>query len=136
MGSQQRRLAWGRALRKTMHMLPLLLASPLAHAQQGNGTPVEIAAGRQRAAVCFACHNANGISQLPGTPNLAGQDRGYLENALRDYRGGKDRRNPTMNAMAQPLSDQDIADIAAYFSSLPRTGVPSGPRHPRAECRS
>ena len=103
-------------------MLPLLLASPLVHAQ-ADGTPVDIAAGRQRAAVCFACHNANGISRMPGTPNLAGQDRGYLENALRDYRGGQDRRNPVMNAMAQPLSDRDIAEIAAYFSSLPRTGA-------------
>lgn len=102
-------------------MLPLLLSSPLVHAQPG-GTPVEIAAGRQRAAVCFACHNANGISQMPGTPNLAGQDLGYLENALRDYRGGQDRKNPVMNAMAQPLSDQDITDIASYFSSLPRSG--------------
>jgi cytochrome c553 len=103
-------------------MLPLLLASPLVHAQ-ANGTPVEIAAGKQRAAVCFACHNANGISRMPGTPNLAGQDRSYLENALRDYRGGQDRKNPVMNAMAQPLSDRDIADISTYFSSLPHIGA-------------
>lgn len=108
-------------MQHALRMLPLLLTSLPAHAQTG-GTPVEIAAGRQRAAVCFACHNANGISRIPGTPNLAGQDRGYLENALRDYRGGQDRKNPVMNAMAQPLSDRDITDIASYFSSLPRSG--------------
>lgn len=108
-------------------LLALLLAAPRVHAQQPDASAIQIAAGRQRAAVCFACHNANGISQMPGTPSLAGQDRSYLENALRDYRGGQDRKNPVMNAMAQPLSDQDIANIAAYFSSLPR----SGERQPR-----
>lgn len=44
------------------------------------GAPAaDIAAGQQRAAACFACHNANGIAQIPGTPHLAGQERGYLE---------------------------------------------------------
>ncbi len=104
-------------------LLALLLTAPGVHAQPSDASAVEIAAGRQRAAVCFACHNANGISRMPGTPSLAGQDRSYLENALRDYRGGQDRKNPIMNAMAQPLSDQDIANIAAYFSSLPRSGA-------------
>lgn len=90
-----------------------------ARAQPG-GLAADVAAGQQRAAACFACHNINGISQIPGTPHLAGQERGYLENALRAYRDGETRRNPTMNAMAKPLSDQDIANIAAYFSSLRR----------------
>ena len=128
MGPQQHHLARRNLVQTTVRngLLALLLAMPLAHAGE-DGPSVDIAAGRQRAAVCFACHNANGISQMPGTPNLAGQDRSYLENALRDYRGGQDRKNAIMNAMAQPLSDQDIADIAAYFNSLPR----SGDRQPR-----
>jgi len=67
--------------------------------------------------VCFACHNADGISKIPGTPHLAGQDRSYLESALRAYRDGQTRQNPTMNALAKPLTDQDIANIAAYYSS-------------------
>ena len=128
MGPQQHHLVRRNLVQTTLRngLLALLLAMPLAHAAEG-GPSVDIAAGRQRAAVCFACHNANGISQMPGTPNLAGQDRSYLENALRDYRSGQDRKNAIMNAMAQPLSDQDIADIAAYFNSLPR----SGDRQPR-----
>lgn len=90
-----------------------------ARAQPG-GPAADVAAGQQRAAACFACHNANGIAQIPGTPHLAGQERGYLEKALRAYRDGSTRQEPTMNAMAKPLSDQDIANIAAYFSSLRR----------------
>lgn len=123
MGSQQRRLA-RKSLRRIAFatLLPWLLAPCFVHAQQTGGTPIDIAAGARRAAVCFACHNANGISRMPGVPDLAGQDRDYLEHALRDYRGGQIRKDPTMNAMAQPLSDRDIANIAAYFSSLPRSG--------------
>lgn len=93
-----------------------LLALSLAHAQSQSGPAPDIGAGKKRAAACFACHNADGISKIPGTPHLAGQERSYLESALRAYRDGQTRQNPTMNAMAKPLSDRDIANIAAYFS--------------------
>ncbi|MEX3941830.1 cytochrome c [Paraburkholderia sp. BR10937] len=73
-------------------------------------------AGKRRAAVCFACHNANGVAGIPGVPNLAGQHSEYLEIALRAYRDGQGRHKVIMNAMAKPLSDGDIANIAAYFS--------------------
>jgi cytochrome c5 len=93
-----------------------LLASSLAYAQSQSGPAPDIGAGKKRAAACFSCHNADGISKIPGTPHLAGQERGYLESALRAYREGQARQNPTMNAMAKPLSDRDIANIAAYYS--------------------
>lgn len=84
------------------------------------GTPSpDSGAGKKRAAVCFACHGAGGISKMQGTPHLAGQDRAYLENALHAYREGS-RQQPTMTAMAKPLSDADITNIAAFFSRLPR----------------
>lgn len=92
-----------------------LLASSLAYAQSQSGPAPDIGAGKKRAAVCFACHNADGISKIPGTPHLAGQERSYLESALRAYRDGT-RQNATMNAMAKPLSDRDIVNIAAYYS--------------------
>ncbi|WP_300844711.1 cytochrome c [Tepidimonas sp.] len=92
-----------------------LLASHVAHAQTQSGPAPDVGAGKKRAAVCFACHNADGISRIPGTPHLAGQERHYLENALRAYRDGQ-RQDPTMNAMAKPLSDRDIVNIAAYYS--------------------
>lgn len=83
---------------------------------------VDVAAGAKRAQSCFACHGKDGVSAVPGTPHLAGQDRRYLEAALKAYRGGT-RQDPTMNAMAKPLSDADIANIAAYFHVA--KGVPS-----------
>jgi cytochrome c5 len=94
----------------------VLLAASLAQAQSGGASAPDAGAGKKRAAVCFACHNADGISRIPGTPHLAGQERSYLESALRAYRDGTTRQNPTMNAMAKPLSDRDIANIAAYYS--------------------
>lgn len=94
----------------------LLLASSGTSAA-GSQT-ADIGQGQKRAAVCFACHGEDGISQIPGTPSLAGQDRNYLETALYAYRGGQKRQDPTMNAMAQPLSDSDIINIAAYFSEM------------------
>lgn len=94
----------------------VMLAASLAQAQSGGAAAPDAGAGKKRAAVCFACHNADGISKIPGTPHLAGQERGYLESALRAYRDGTTRQNPTMNAMAKPLSDRDIANIAAYYS--------------------
>ncbi len=97
-------------------MMLAMLPASLAYAQATGNSAPDIGAGKKRAAACFACHNADGISKIPGTPHLAGQDRGYLESALRAYRDGQTRQNPTMNAMAKPLSDRDIANIAAYYS--------------------
>lgn len=86
-------------------------------AAQANGLP-DMAAGKKKAAVCFACHGENGVSAVTQYPHLAGQHREYLEKALRDYREQR-RQDPTMNAMAQSLGDADIRNIAAYYSSLP-----------------
>ncbi len=107
---------------KTMLRIMLALVALLqsaAYAQSASSAP-DVGAGQRRAAVCFACHNADGVARIPGVPNLAGQQSDYLESALRAYRDGKTRQNPTMNAMAQPLSDRDIANIAAYFSQQAR----------------
>ena len=94
----------------------MLLASSLTHAGAAEGPAADAGAGHRRAAVCFACHGERGIASLPGTPHLAGQERAYLESALRAYRDGQARQNPVMNVMAKPLSDGDIVNIAAYFS--------------------
>jgi cytochrome c553 len=77
------------------------------------------AAGQAKAKeVCAACHGADGNSQLPDYPKLAGQHRDYLEQALRDYKSGQ-RKNPIMGANAAALSKEDIANLAAWFSSQP-----------------
>lgn len=74
-------------------------------------------AGKNKAAVCSACHGAEGISVLPDYPNLAGQKQKYLETAIKAYRDGG-RKNPVMSPMATGLSDADILDLAAYFAAL------------------
>ena len=73
--------------------------------------------GKKKAAVCAACHGIDGISFNPLWPNLAGQQAAYLEKQLKDFREGR-RSDPSMNAMAKPLSDEDIANLATYYSSL------------------
>ncbi len=77
----------------------------------------DAAAGKAKSATCVACHGPNGISTNDLWPNLAGQKEGYLVAQLKAFRAGE-RNNPMMAPMAAPLSDADIADLAAYFSSL------------------
>lgn len=70
-----------------------------------------------KAAQCFACHGADGVSKMPDAPNLAGQNEAYLVKALHDFKFGK-RENEVMNLMAKPLSDEDINQLAAYYSRI------------------
>ena len=74
-------------------------------------------AGRQKAAICAACHGPMGLSATPDAPNLAGQPAEYVRAQLKAYRGGT-RKHEVMSLMAQPLSDADIDNLAAWFSSL------------------
>jgi len=79
----------------------------------------DAAAGEKKAAMCVACHGVEGNSVVPIFPKLAGQHAAYLESALKAYRS-KDRKGGSavqMYAMAAALSDQDIADLAAYYAS-------------------
>jgi cytochrome c553 len=77
----------------------------------------DIAAGGARAAQCAACHGSNGHAVNQATPNLAGQDEDYLVKQLQDFRSGA-RQDETMSVIAKPLSDTEIANLAAYFNSL------------------
>jgi len=74
--------------------------------------------GKAKAAACFACHGTDGNSIDPQYPRLAGQYNLYLQQVLHEYKdGGRD--NAIMKGMVATLSDQDIEDVATYFSSLP-----------------
>lgn len=83
----------------------------------------DAAAGKAKSATCAACHGADGNSVVDMNPKLAGQHASYIAKQLHDFRtasqtGGKEgRNNSIMNGMAAALSDQDIEDLAAYFSS-------------------
>lgn len=74
------------------------------------------AAGKQKSAVCAACHGADGNSANAEWPKLAGQHEEYLIKQLKEFRDGG-RSNALMSSQAANLSDQDIMDLAAYFSS-------------------
>mgnify|MGYP001380107932 CR=1 FL=1 len=88
----------------------MLVASGLAQAG-GNA-----AKGKEKSAVCAACHGADGNSAAADFPKIAGQYPDYIATTLRHYKAGK-RKNPIMAPMAANLSPEDIADLAAYFSS-------------------
>ncbi|PWK89775.1 c-type cytochrome [Fulvimonas soli] len=74
--------------------------------------------GKAKAATCFACHGADGNAVDPQYPRLAGQYNLYIQQALHEYKDGR-RNNAIMKGFVATLSDQDIEDVAAYFSSLP-----------------
>lgn len=77
-----------------------------------------VAAGKKKSATCAACHGATGISTSPQFPTLAGQFDDYLLFALKAYKAGT-RKNAIMNAMVSGLTEQDMEDLAAYFSAQP-----------------
>jgi cytochrome c553 len=86
----------------------------------------DAAAGATKAAVCGACHGINGNSVNPEWPNLAGQHPQYVVEQLHLFKGMV-RTNPIMQAQAMPLSEQDMADLAAYFSAQTPTGLEADP---------
>jgi cytochrome c553 len=78
----------------------------------------DVDAGKQKAFRCRACHGADGRGTTPLHPNLNGQHAEYLAAQLRAFRDGS-RQDPIMTNLARPLSDQDIADIAAFYAAQP-----------------
>ena len=93
------------------------LAAVAAVSVSGPALAGDAAAGKAKSAVCAGCHGANGISTVPMYPNLAGQKEQYLVKQMKAFRDGQ-RSDPTMSAMAKPLSDADIENLAAYYSGL------------------
>ena len=77
----------------------------------------DAAAGKAKTGMCAACHGAAGISSVPMYPNLAGQKEAYIAKQLKDFKSGN-RKDPVMAPMAMALSDEDMANIAAYYASL------------------
>jgi cytochrome c553 len=79
----------------------------------------DAAAGKAKSAACAACHGPDGNSSVPTYPKIAGQHAAYLEAAIKAYKAGERSAGQTvvMKPMVANLSDQDIADLAAYFAS-------------------
>lgn len=84
----------------------------------GPENPAEkVAAGKQKAAACASCHGERGVSGNPAWPSLAGQQEGYLADALRAYRSNA-RPGTMMSGLVKTMSDADIGQIAAYYAGL------------------
>ena len=102
-------------------------AAPVAAEAAPQAAPAVPAAAKGDAArgkgltyTCRGCHGVTGYKNAYPSyhvPKLGGQSETYLNNALKEYREGK-RKHPTMQAQAESFSEQDIADIAAYLSSI------------------
>ena len=75
-----------------------------------------VADGANKAHACQVCHGKGGHSTNPTYPILAGQHAQYIQKQLRAFKAGT-RKDPIMNGMAAPLSEQDIEDVAAFFQS-------------------
>jgi len=100
-------------LKKTAIILSLSLVAVAGMAQAGG----DAAAGKAKAGTCVGCHGKNGISANPIWPNLAGQKEAYLLKQMKAFKDGT-RKDPMMTPMAKPLSDADMANLSAYYSSL------------------
>jgi len=86
----------------------------------------DAAAGQQKAAVCAACHGQDGNSINPLWPSLAGQHPAYIVKQLKEFKEGG-RTDPMMAPMAMPLSEQDMEDLAAYYSAQENKGGEADP---------
>ena len=86
----------------------------------------DAAAGKNQTVVCSACHGADGNSAVPTFPKLAGQGEKYLVKQLKDIRDGA-RSVPTMAGQLDGKSDQDLADISAFYAAQSQSGGQTAP---------
>ncbi len=103
------KFSFAKSICVTLFFLMLMIAVP---AMAGDA-----AAGKSSSAACGACHGPEGVSVNPLWPSLAGQQEMYLAKQMKDFRDGN-RKDPVMAPMAAALSDEDIANLAAYYSGL------------------
>jgi cytochrome c553 len=100
-----------------MKKILIPIATALLLASTSFSVAGDAAAGKKISATCNACHGQNGISNMPQNPNLAGQKEAYLVTQLKAFRDGS-RNNAMMSAMVRSLTDKNIDDLAAHYSSM------------------
>ena len=110
-------------LRTSLSALAMAASCAIAgQAAAADAAPVgNVQNARDKVSMCIGCHGIPGYKasfpELYHVPMIAGQNAKYIEAALNEYKKGS-RSHPTMDAIASSLSDQDIADLAAYYSNL------------------
>ena len=114
-------------MKRFSHLIALatvaLSLSGLAHSADNKVAKPDLAAGEAKAAVCLACHTADGSRGLPTYPILQGQHPEYLVKQLAEFKEGK-RKNSIMSGMAAALTPEDMRNIAAFYASKkPKPGT-------------
>lgn len=104
----------------------LLIALSLTLGMAQSSIAGDAAAGKDKTQLCSACHGADGNSMAATFPKLAGQSEKYLLKQLNDIKSG-DRPVPTMVGQLDDMSEEDLADIAAYYASQTGTGGQADP---------
>ena len=97
-------------------MKPLSIALALI-AFAAPAQAADAAAGKALAAKCKTCHGIDGIAKIPIAPHIAGESTVYLETQLKAFRSGK-RENEIMSVVAKDLTNEEIANLAAWYSSI------------------
>ncbi len=105
--------------RRTRSLTPFLVVGFLVVASAAGDVRAagDSRAGRAKAQMCQACHGIDGLSKVPDAPNIAGQVEGYLVTQLQAFKSGA-RKSEAMTLVASALSEHDIDNLAAYFSSI------------------
>jgi len=103
--------------RMAMLVVKFLALAGLLLAGGGPSHAGDVKAGGAKAMMCQACHGLDGLSKTPDAPNIAGQIEHYLVGQLQAFKTGL-RKNDAMSVVTPHLSDQDIEDLAAYFSAI------------------
>lgn len=101
-------------------MNKILVTAVMALGVSFGASAADASAGKAKSAICAACHGADGIAVIDGYPNLAGQNEKYLISSMKAYKT-KQRNGglaAVMQAQASMLSDEDIANLAAYYASM------------------
>ena len=118
-------------------MFALAVASVTAISAQAQEVKGDAKAAEQKIAMCIGCHGIKGYQasfpEVYRVPMISGQNAKYIASALNAYKKG-DRKHPTMRGIADSLSDQDIADVSAYYEQHGKTdAVAKAPAVPDAK---
>ena len=113
------------SVKQSMILRPLLIALAALAAiavTLSAASAADPKAGRKKAVACQTCHGIDGIAKIPIAPNIAGESHIYIETQLKAFRSGK-RVHEMMSVVASQLSDEDISDISAWYSSITITAA-------------
>jgi len=106
-------------VRQPAELGSVLLAGALALATAAAAqVPADAANGRKLAAqACQTCHGVDGVGRMPNVPNIGGESVIYLVKQLKAFRDGE-RKDEVMSVVAEPLTDEQIADVAAWYATI------------------